>query len=183
VERARLYPGRLAADMLRRWNHVVGLEGEDRSSSVRAPPCAKAYYLRVLTNKIPANKQRDRREALTLCTILDHLALGRFLCLGFVGCLVSCFASRRFGFGWFGLRFAFRVADAAGALWGRSFSVWLRFRLVPAGGLVWPLLCGAVWQPSLPLFRVFAPGGDRLVRGSARPRTSLPNGGKRWNTF
>ena len=90
AERARLYPGRLSAAMLTKWNNVVGREGEEVGTPTkRAPACAKSYFLRVILGMIPSHQKRDRREALTLCTILDHLALGRFTGTVGFGCLAS----------------------------------------------------------------------------------------------
>ena len=45
----------------------------------RMPAIAKAYYLRVLTDEFPAHQKRDRRVLLTLCSILDYCAKGRWL--------------------------------------------------------------------------------------------------------
>ena len=100
AERARRYPGRLSSTMLNKWNTIVGRDGEETDMPrKRAPACAKSYYLRVITGLIPPHQKRDRREAQTLCTILDHLALGRFLGACSVAivsrgsvCSVSCFA-------------------------------------------------------------------------------------------
>ena len=129
AERARLYPGRLSSEMLPKWNNVVGREGEELGTSKkRAPACAKSYYLKVITGMIPPHQKRDRREAYTLCTILDHLALGRFL--GLVG------------FGFFALvRFApFRASQSVISCPVRCR--FARFRFL--GGLVQSRFCFSV---------------------------------------
>jgi hypothetical protein len=69
------HPGELATAMIRRMQSSVDRLG------VRAPfdpnnlpVVANNYYLNRMTHKM--DSRRNKREAFTLCTILDHLTLG-----------------------------------------------------------------------------------------------------------
>jgi hypothetical protein len=42
-----------------------------------APPSAKSFYLRHLKPDCPRHAVRNLREMKTLCTVLDHIAMGR----------------------------------------------------------------------------------------------------------
>ncbi len=56
----------------------VGREGEVKDwGKLDCPPAAKSYYLRVLSQRNAGTGFRNLREMRTLCTLLDHLALGR----------------------------------------------------------------------------------------------------------
>jgi hypothetical protein len=71
-------PGLLACGSLQTMENAVGRDGEKpRWGEYDAPPSAKAYFLRVLKHTVPAIPQRNLREMQTICTVLDHLALGR----------------------------------------------------------------------------------------------------------
>ena len=75
VDWAKAHPGWLAAAQLQSMQDKVG-EGEAAWDVTDTPASAKNYYLRVL--KMGAQgSMRNLREMTTLCTILDHLALGR----------------------------------------------------------------------------------------------------------
>ena len=76
---AKRHPGKLAQKGLQAMQNVIGREGEELEPSRRAaPPCAKAYFLRLLEPKCAKGGVRNLREIETLCHILDHLAMGRF---------------------------------------------------------------------------------------------------------
>ena len=79
MARARKYPGALASESLQSMDYVVGRDcGEDfEFDPKKMPAVAKAYYQRVLKDEFPPTQKRDRRELLTLCTILDKCAKGR----------------------------------------------------------------------------------------------------------
>ena len=56
----------------------VGREGEEPPHYRRsAPPCAKAYFLRVLERENQHGGLMTVKEMETLCHVLDHLAMGR----------------------------------------------------------------------------------------------------------
>ena len=76
VDWARTHPGRLAAAQLQSMQDKVG-EGEAAWDVTDTPASAKSYYLRVLKMGAAQGSMRNLREMTTLCTILDHLALGR----------------------------------------------------------------------------------------------------------
>jgi hypothetical protein len=78
VAHAIANPGLLACASLQTMENAVGRDGEKPVwSEYDAPPSAKAFYLRVLKHTVPAIPQRSLREMQTICTVLDHLALGR----------------------------------------------------------------------------------------------------------
>ena len=78
VAHALANPGLLACSSLQTMENAVGRDGEKPNwQQYDAPPSAKAYYLRVLKHSVPAIPQRSLREMQTICTVLDHLALGR----------------------------------------------------------------------------------------------------------
>jgi fructose-specific phosphotransferase system component IIB len=78
VAHALANPGLLACASLQTMENAVGRDGERPVwGQFDAPPSAKAYYLRVLKHTVPAIPQRSLREMQTICTVLDHLALGR----------------------------------------------------------------------------------------------------------
>ena len=54
----------------------IALGGSERSARSKAPAVAKAYYHQILDKEKTATT-RNKREQVTLCTILDHLASGR----------------------------------------------------------------------------------------------------------
>ena len=57
--------------------NAIGLGGEKKlKGSLDAPASAKAYYHQVLAKETETTL-RNKREEVTLCHILDHLALGR----------------------------------------------------------------------------------------------------------
>ena len=70
------HPGRLAAAQLQSTQDKVG-EGEAAWDVTDTPASAKSYYLRVLKMGASQGSMRNLREMTTLCTILDHFALGR----------------------------------------------------------------------------------------------------------
>ena len=76
VDWAKARPGRLAAAQLQSTQDKVG-EGEAAWDVTDTPASAKSYYLRVLKMGVAQGSMRNLREMTTLCTILDHLALGR----------------------------------------------------------------------------------------------------------
>ena len=77
MRHARKHPGILASRLLRDMQNGIALGGErNEGGSNKAPACAKAYYHQVLDRE-KLGTLRNKREQITLCTILDHLALGR----------------------------------------------------------------------------------------------------------
>lgn len=72
------------------------------------PAVAQAYSNRVLATEawIPSNQKRDRREAETLCVMLDKLAFGKFrvmdACMLFVGFVGDFFLAVGFILGGYG---------------------------------------------------------------------------------
>ena len=76
VDWARAYPGRLAAAQLQSMQDKVR-GGEAAWDVTDTPASAKSYYLRMLEMGAAQGSMRSLREMTTLCTILDHLALGR----------------------------------------------------------------------------------------------------------
>ena len=81
--RAEKYPGRMAAGQLQRFADQVGRDGvKVHWERMDAPPCAQAFYNKVLATDgaggIPSHQRRDRRECETLCMILDKWALGEY---------------------------------------------------------------------------------------------------------
>lgn len=83
--RAERYPGRMAMYLLQSFGNQVGRDGVPHQWGRReTPACAQAYFNRVITGQgvgcFPPSQKRDRREAQTLCLMLDLSATGR--CLG-----------------------------------------------------------------------------------------------------
>jgi hypothetical protein len=79
MARARKHPGLMTSQILQQMQSVVGTDGQQPAwDPSLTPPCATAYYLRVLTTEFPAHRVRDRRETQSLCAMLDHYALGRY---------------------------------------------------------------------------------------------------------
>ena len=83
MARCKKYLGRSATELMQRMANDVGRDGFRLSWGKReTPACATAFFNRVLagtgTGSIPVAIKRDRREAETLCLMLDHFALGRF---------------------------------------------------------------------------------------------------------
>lgn len=81
--RADKYPGRMAAGTLQRFADLVGRDGvAGRWKRMDTPPCAQAFYNRVVASEgaggIPSQQRRDRRECETLCLMLDKWALGEY---------------------------------------------------------------------------------------------------------
>jgi hypothetical protein len=78
LEDARENPGLLSCKSLQLMENRVGREGESRVwKPWDAPPSAKSYYLRVLLHTKPPIGTRNLREMSTICTVMDHLAMGR----------------------------------------------------------------------------------------------------------
>jgi hypothetical protein len=76
---AKKRPGKLTSAMLQEMQNVVGRDGErETQSQSKTPAVAKAYFLQVLSLRNQTAGARNLREMKTLCTVLDHLALGRF---------------------------------------------------------------------------------------------------------
>ena len=79
---AERYPGEIAVAMLKRMQGEVHKDGERAFfSATELPIVAKSYYLNRLTHKLKDNR-RNKREVYTLCTILDHLAKGKYSAYG-----------------------------------------------------------------------------------------------------
>ena len=81
--RSAKFPGQSAAYLLQNWADQVGRDGvQGKWSRKDSPPCAQAYFNRVLSGtgsgSVPASQRRDRRELETLRLILDKFALGEF---------------------------------------------------------------------------------------------------------
>ena len=76
MRHSRKNPGKLAARLLQDMESGIALGGNERSARSKAPPVAKAYYHQVLDRE-RGGSVRNKREQITLCTILDHLASGR----------------------------------------------------------------------------------------------------------
>ena len=72
------HPGRAAARVLQHMEDLVGRDGEQKDwGPDEAPASAKSYYLRVLQPRLAGAGLRNLKEMKTLCTVLDHMALGR----------------------------------------------------------------------------------------------------------
>lgn len=83
VARHRKCPGRLATAMMQRMANEVGRDGIVEDWDRRTcPAVGQAYYNRVWASEgiggIPPTQKRDRREAETLCVVMDLLATGKF---------------------------------------------------------------------------------------------------------
>ena len=77
---AKQHPGLLAARLLQSMEDRVGRDGEAGSWAADAmPAAAKSYYYRVLRVTHSHSGLRSMREMATLCSLLDHLAKGRFM--------------------------------------------------------------------------------------------------------
>ena len=72
---AKKHPGHLGFDTMWEMHQKVGREGETVRTSKIPLAVAKTYYLHSLAASL--KKRRNRREAYTLCTLLDHIVLGR----------------------------------------------------------------------------------------------------------
>jgi hypothetical protein len=73
---AKRHPGRITCRNLQKMEDAV--QGEGRKWGRRdAPPSAESFYLRHLKPDCPNHAVRNLREMKTLCTVLDHIALGR----------------------------------------------------------------------------------------------------------
>ena len=72
---AKKHPGHLGFDMMWEMHQKVGREGETVRTSKIPPAVAKTHYLHILGASL--KKRHNRREAYTLCTLLDHIVLGR----------------------------------------------------------------------------------------------------------
>ena len=58
--------------------NVVGAGGLRQAwKKTDMPASAQSYFLRVMRPALPEARIRDRREAETLCVMMDHIALGR----------------------------------------------------------------------------------------------------------
>lgn len=89
-ERSRRYPSKLATKLMQGMADKVGRDGISQEWSRRdMPAVAQAYFNRVLATEagIPASQKRDRREAETLCVMLDKLALGKFRVMDACTCM------------------------------------------------------------------------------------------------
>ena len=81
IQWAEDHPGKVAVELLRKMQAVVGQDGEQVKKIGSAPAVAKQYDLRVLKAQGPfpsGPQQRNQRELTTLCVMLDHMALGRY---------------------------------------------------------------------------------------------------------
>ena len=81
IQWAEDHPGKVALELLRKMQAVVGQDGEKVKKIGSAPAVAKQYDLRVLkaqSGAVTGAASRNQRELTTLCVILDHMALGRY---------------------------------------------------------------------------------------------------------
>ena len=74
------HPGKMAKELLWKMHGIVGEDGEIVNKQGPPPAVAKQYDLRILKHQKGSNglNHRNQRELSTLCTVLDHLALGRY---------------------------------------------------------------------------------------------------------
>ena len=81
IQWAEDHPGMVALKLLQTMKGIVGEDGEKVTKSDTAPAVAKQFDLRILKHQLgPQGRTdfRNQREMTNLCTILDHLALGRY---------------------------------------------------------------------------------------------------------
>ena len=77
MEWARKHPGWLAQDTIWTMQNKVGREGEQSKKGKSLPAVAKTFFLHNLNYDI--KNMRNKREAYTICTVVDHLVLGRYV--------------------------------------------------------------------------------------------------------
>ena len=81
IQWAEDHPGKVAVELLRKMQAVVGQDGEKVKKIGSAPAVAKQYDLRVMKiqGQAPGSQyHKHQREITTLCVMLDHMALGRY---------------------------------------------------------------------------------------------------------